>query len=238
MPTDATRSRSSDRDKPAPIVARIIAGTALIVAVGAGFELRRDIAVAQSQDRLQEQGLTLGRHDPLAPPDPSVLVDTTPRALVHDALLLARAANAERSAQRRSSLLSAASSRIARAELGRPNWGEALAVDAYIRSLDKGPADAAALRMLASSYDNAPFLRDLGQWRARYALALWQELPASTQTRAVNEAVWLARLSLQLRPTLFTDARASGAYSLFMRRWLELRRGDGDFSAGQRPSPQ
>ena len=132
-------------------------------------------------------------------------------------------------------LLDAAARLVATAHAGRPEWGEAEMLSAYIDTLAAGGRiGPSAVAALERSYRFAPYLREAGLWRAPAGFAAWGSLTAATRARVVNEAVWLGRISSPDRVALFSAARASTGYAPFAARWLAARQGDADVVAALR----
>jgi hypothetical protein len=76
----------------------------------------------------------------------------------------------------------------------RPGWGEAIAVQAQLASLDPaGNSDAIAA--FRASYRAAPYMREASLWRLRFGAAHWRQLDVSTQDAVLSEAIWLAAMS-------------------------------------------
>ena len=221
-------------------MARVGATVALVVAIAAAFDLRTQLGVWRAEQTASAQSLALARgdHDAAVAEERADASGAAPRAQVYHALMLARTASVAQP-PRRQSLLNAAARSIAIAERARPDWGEALVIDAYIGTLAEGDAlSARTIAVLSASYRAAPYLHDAGAWRARAGLALWSRLPADAQGHVIDEAVWTARLSSAAGSTLFDAARASPGYARFATAWLANRRSDRDIAApGDRATP-
>lgn len=217
----APRSRRSLPTMTGFVLAGGLAGA---VAVTGAIDAWQEYAVRGAVEDLRKLDLAKARGD-----EPPVVNmenggSIAPRALVSNALLLARTAESETNDARRSELIATAGARIDAALAARPGWGEALVVDAYRGSLD-GPAGLAAAReRLAQSYAAAPYLRSAGLWRVDWGLKQWAALGPATRTDLIDEAIWLMGVDPSRRSAIAERFRLSPAYAAFMQRWSVLRR--------------
>lgn len=221
-------------------LARTMSACAAALVALALVDLRQQYQVWQAGQMLERQSSAIARGEPAAaPPLPRIAPGALPpRAEVIDALILARAAAADRSPQGRVLLIGQARSMIDWAMAARPDWGDAQLVSAYIGLVrGSGQPDTAILRDFAASYRNAGFLRDAAQWRSTTGFILWPQLDERSRAQVVDEAVLLARLAPEQRQPIFAAARASPAYLDFGRVWMEMRRGDADMMPGDRSTP-
>jgi hypothetical protein len=157
----------------------------------------------------------------LPPPDARACgADCPPAALAASAVrLTAGSAELATPAQRRAALADA--DRLLTLSLARhPASGSAWIWLAYVRLMEGRSMDQVC-EALARSYAAAPFLAEEGPWRARVAAANWSRLPAATQGRLVDEAVWLR----DVRPDAFSsvapafvDPAATRALAQALRR--------------------
>jgi hypothetical protein len=170
---------------------------------------------------------------PAALPD-----DANPRALVADALLRLRAAERMTQGSARDRLIAQAGAAITAARLPRPWYAQAWILEAYRQSLAGPQARGALAIALARSYADAPYLKESAGWRVGNAFALWSSLPASAQARAINEAVWLARMGQAEYLAVMRMARGSDAYQPFVLALLRARSGDADFTPVEGAAPQ
>lgn len=221
-------------------IALVLAGLSLTASGVAARVLWDEWRVRRLERDVEVQNAALVRGDAVVVaaiarnPVPRDLADN-PRAALYGAVLLARAALATEDPAVRQLRLAAATRSVAAAQARRPDWGEALMLDAYIHVLaDDGRVGPRALAALEGSYRFAPYLRDAGAWRAPVGFAVWDRLSPASQTRVANEAVWLARLSASARAMLFAAARESPGYASFAGRWLAARRDDADVLAAAR----
>jgi hypothetical protein len=193
--------------------AAVLAVLAVTLMAAAGDDLRREIDVAASRARIG------GPPDGCAVPVDEVL-HGEPRALVADALCIARAAAPLSAGPRRNALLSSAAARLREAERARPIWPEALTVSAYVGSLAGDEASLAeARRSLTLSYAGAPYLPDAADWRIGFGLSQWADLGVSARDAVVAEAMWRMTIAPDSGPKLWSQMRASPAYVPFMLRW-------------------
>ncbi len=221
-------------------LARIVSACAAALIAMALVDLRQQYQVWQAGQMLERQGSAIARGEfAAAPPLPRYAAGALPpRAEVIDALILARAAAADRFPHERVRLLAQARSTIASAMAARPDWGDAQLVSAYIGLIPSpGHPDRAVLRDFAASYRNAGFLHDAAQWRSTTGFILWPLLDQASRAHVVDEAVVIARLAPEDRQSIFAAARASPAYMDFGRVWMDTRRGDADMMPGDRPTP-
>jgi hypothetical protein len=211
-----------------------------LAATAAIWDLSREWAVHRAEQAATVQGEALARGDVAGGLRPDLLraPGGSSRADVYRALILARAAGAVRDLRRRAAMLAEATSLAGSAHAARGRWAEAALVMAYAGAVRDAPGapGAGTLAWLATSYRDGRFLRSGGAWRAESALSVWDRLPPDTRIAAIEEAVWIARLSRDVRPRLFELARQSGAYVPFNRRWIAARRADADL-VGTRPAP-
>lgn len=207
------------------IVALVVVG---IGAASSVYELRREHAIATAQEQLLASvQFTARRGLPIGPPPPLNLAQQ-PRALLLDAQLYLNQVPFAQDAADKRRLLSMAQRTIAAALAGRPGWGEAEALEAYLQSLKGSEGKVAAQRALVRSYDHMPYMREAAAWRIRYGLAQWGALPDATQRRIVDEAIWFVRLRPEQRDSIFAAVRATPAYFPFMLRWRTVRAFDAD----------
>jgi hypothetical protein len=223
-----------------PDTARRLAGIAIaligVATVLAGGLWLREQAVTASDAQIRTQELALSRNDAQGDvsAEPSVArVDPSspPRLLLSDAIYRARALQRSGSPKRDTDL-AALSHQVDLAIDARPHWGQAWVVKAYIEALRTGAEHRhLSLVALSRSYSDAPFLRDAAGWRIRYAFLHWDALDAFVRGRAIEEAVWLARVDATMRKSVFASARASQAYQPLVLRWREMRLRDGNYLA-------
>jgi len=150
-----------------------------------------------------------------------------PRAVLAYANLVVRAAATDQENPRRVALLADAQRDVAGLLASRPHWADAWAVASAI-AMQRGQSQA-SVAMLERSYQNANGWRGAGAGRAIPAFASWGQLSDRARARAVDEAVWLARIDKRVRDDLFSLARQSRAYRQLLLRWREMRlRNDAD----------
>ncbi|MDZ7281830.1 hypothetical protein N4G62_07300 [Sphingomonas sanguinis] len=218
-------------DPLARLPSMVIGGAAIALALAATIDTFRQVQVDQMVEAAADQATALARGNKaevraVARALPSL---QDPRAQVAGALILARAATVATNETERQTQLGDAGRLLASANARRPDWAEGQVSASFVSSLLAGEAaKRLAARQLADSYRAAPFLRDSGLWRVREGLSSWSQLPAWSQSRLVDEGVWLARLNDPLRADVFDMVRGSPAYPAFAQRWLELRQGDAD----------
>lgn len=193
------------------------AGAAALVAAG-GLAVQREAVVTRSVERIESQAAALRAN--VRPPRRSLRLDmdAPPRALLADALFLARQGGDPSDPHRRAELLAAeaaAGAVIAR----RQQWGEAWVVRSLVRTELGGANDALALAALEKSYALAPFLRDAAEWRIAHAFAGWSRLDPYARRRAINEAVVYAHLNGASRIRAFELARGTAAYVPLSVAW-------------------
>jgi hypothetical protein len=221
-------------------VARAIIGIALAASIAAAIDLRRQYESWSYGQMAEAQNMARVRGDASVNAfRVGKASGASPQAELYRALIFARSAEQEKDMAQRGQILSAASVAVRNAERGRPDWGAAMVVDAYIDSIADGRrVSDAMVERLAQSYRFAPYLRDAGGWRVQMGLAVWDRLPVEARGRVIDEGVWLGRISADARVKIFDAARRSPAYALFSARWLENRRGDADLlAAGYRAAP-
>jgi hypothetical protein len=185
------------------------------------FDLVRESEVAASRRALETQALALARGDTPDVAMPATPLAGEPRALVDDALLLARTAAGLPPGPRRDALLAHARRGIDRAVATRPGWAAAIVVATYVHGL-AGSDIGRAREALAASYAAAPFLHDGGMYRIGFGLDHWADLPEPTRNSIVDEALWTIIVSPAAAPAIGDRIRRSPAYLPFMLRWHAL----------------
>lgn len=236
---------------PPPMAANLLRWTALALLGAAGLAsitvLRSEWTVREAERALAQQDLALRRGEQTAAPRRQHIAPSLPpRTQMLKALYLARVAMQANPPTERRGMLDEASVAIERALHARPDWGEAWAVGAFIRSLREGPNAPGTRLALARSYAGAPYLRHAGQWRVATGLGAWSILPPGTRQRVIDEGVWLARTQPETKVPIFDLVRQTPAYAPFLLRWREMRAGDTDLDrrlgwerdkARERPTP-
>ncbi len=223
--------RASVADPLARLPSIVVGGAAVALALTAAIDMYRQVQVDRMVQAAADQSTALARGNTAEVRMAAQALPplNNPRAQIADALTLARAASVATSEAERQRQLGEAGRLLASANALRPDWAEGQVSASFVSSLRTGePAKRLAAQQLAASYRAAPFLRDSGLWRVREGLSSWSQLPAWSQSRLVDEGVWLARLNDPLRADVFDMVRGSPAYPAFARRWLELRQGDAD----------
>lgn len=207
---------------------RIAAGVLAGIAAGALLSvvaLQREWRIAQAEHHLSAQVQQLMRQRPLLPNTRPIDPDQALRLLLLEAQARMLEAPYAADSERRAMLASALAALRTVASV-RSESGEAEVALAHLHALF-GPA-VAAREALVRSYAETPYLRGAAGWRVGEAFAQWDYLPAATRERAVNEAVWYARLRAEYRDPIFRAALASPAYVAFLLRWRDVRAGDDD----------
>lgn len=186
------------------------------------WSIRQESLVSEYQSRLDGQILPDGTMKrPVLTPVP----DYAPaRAMMTDALYIARAASMDKNPQHRRTLLLHARTSLSGVLKSRPHWGEAWIVKAYIESLTSPRMGYAEEEALIRSYMDAPFVHNAGLWRAKRGMTNWNRFPAFAQARIANETVWLISAAPQTRMELLEMARNTPAYIPVFLRLRERRR--------------
>jgi hypothetical protein len=184
-------------------------------------EARVSAAVARVDRQMRDEAAA-----PLLAELPPATADRPARAMLADALLLARWAEGRPlSDPERQRRLEEADRLATRAARSRPYWGEAWSVTAFARALAApgGAGGESADRALAESYRATPFLRYSADWRVSYGLRAYDRLDPVSRSRIIDEAAWLLRNEGPQRRAVLSAARQSAAYAPVMLRWRLLR---------------
>lgn len=134
-------------------------------------------------------------------------------ALARGMSLAAAAAGASGAA--RTTLITAARRDIQAALHARRSWPSALVGLSFLNYVEGGIGSPAAHRVLADSYEAAPYLPDEGVWRIRFGLAAWPWLSPTVRARILDEGAWQAELSpsrFALMKEIFASSSAGPAF--------------------------
>jgi hypothetical protein len=175
-----------------PAIARAIILTAMLISLIAAAPIIKREWIAARFEVWTARDFGGPAPLPWEPPPSDALCgrDCPPGALAASGVRLTNQATRTNDPNRRTALLDAAETRLSRAVAAEPVNGETWAWLAYTRWL-KGGERAGLLLALTKSYATAPFLLREGPWRARTAALNWPHLDAQTQSRLVDETVWL-----------------------------------------------
>lgn len=143
---------------------------------------RASIRLATAQNR--EQGGS--------PAEPA---DSGPaRASLLNGLTLVQLAARQTDPRERKALLNQADAAFARAETGRPHWGDVTIGRVYGAVVAGRAMNPATIQAFARSYAQAPYVRGSVLWRLRYGALTWSRLDPATRNHVLDEAIWLSML--------------------------------------------
>lgn len=233
------KRRSAPKKRSVRHVA-LLAGLPLACVLGAaGFALYQSVTEKLAEEHLTQQDALLARGYALVPQNEPYHRPASPRAILMDALLRARAAQEmNRLNPDRPMLLRQAESQLAEIADARPNWGQYWVTRAYVSALRHGERAPATVAQINRSYETTPYIRQSADWRVDWVLRNWDLLSPHIQAIAIKEMVWLARRDYADIRRLMPLIRETDAYSPFMVEWLATRNLDRDLAPVKGLPPQ
>ncbi|AEG48174.1 hypothetical protein Sphch_0477 [Sphingobium chlorophenolicum L-1] len=183
-----TPNKGGRRGSPIANGAALVVLAAGLLFAGRMLAVEYDVMAEKAASARQAGGLS-GFQAAVDSNRPSA--ELPPRSALFRGIMRAHAAVEEPG--KAATLLRLATADMDHALSARPSWGEAEVSAAYLAMLRDGAEAASAREALRRSYAAAPFLRGSAPWRIRYAVSVWGLLDTETQSRVVDETVWLAR---------------------------------------------
>lgn len=203
-------------------MALAVVGASILLCTLSSVVIAREFEVADAQAALEADAIAV---EGGAPHATSSIIDTAapPRAVIIDAVRVARTAERTADPVARRARLDLARHAIDVAGKARPGWGDVGIAAAYVAAVGDGATSAAATTALRQSYVTAPYARNAAAWRVASGIGAWNVLDPETRNAVIDEAVWLSGSTYDAQVAVLDLMRGSPAYAPFLLRWREAR---------------